>query len=234
MAFSAEFDNITETTADFTATFTGGQASFGYYRYVLLTIDGREIEIRSNGQGGASSYFSYHVRNLEPDTRYSWEAQLGYQDGSSIVWLDLYDSGSFYTEPEQTAYVEPWSWTSSNGTASAAQTRAAYNVIMGTATVDNFHHNVWNDLVDKVAEARAALGYGWSRGQSSQYPTQNGCYVSAGDRLSADIYNGVRFNIGALITTGVTDRYPGDAITGNLFLALTDTLNEIIDTMINN
>ena len=99
MAFSAEFDNITETTADFTATFTGGQSSFGYYRYVLLTIDGREIEIRSNGQGGASSYFSYHVRNLEPDTSYRWEAQLGYQEGASIVWLGNRSLYSNLTKP---------------------------------------------------------------------------------------------------------------------------------------
>lgn len=230
MAFSAGFNGITENSADFYADFKGGDSSFSGYRYVDLVLNGnRAYNIRSNEWGGGSSSFDETITNLSPGTRYSWEAQLGYDDGSGTTWLDIYDSGSFTTD-EPAILVEPWSWTRSNGSATNAQTQRAYDVIMGNITADNFAHEVWNDLVDKVAEMREAKGYTWDRAGGT-YPSASGCKMSAGDRLTAAAYNGVRYNIGSVFSTGISDQSPGDQITGYKIYHLTEVLNIIIDDL---
>ena len=229
MAFSAGFDRITENSADFYADFTGGDASFSGYRYVRLDVAGDTYQIRSNRAGGSSSSFDETITGLEPGTRYSWEAQLGYNDGTGMTWLDIYDSGSVTTD-EPAVTIEPWSWTRSNGSATNAQTQRAYDVIMGNITADNFAHEVWNDLVDKVAEMRSAKGYTWDRAGGT-YPSASGCKMYAGDRLTADAYNGVRYNIGSVESTGIYDQSPGDPITGYKIYHLTEVLNIIIDNL---
>lgn len=235
MAFTASFNNIGETTADFTALFTDGDPSYSGYRYVKLTIDGRTIQIQSMGTSGTSSYFAYQVRNLDPGTRYSWTAQLGYDaGGGNIVWLGVYDSGSFTTD--ESLYVEPWDWNSSNGSATATQTRAFYQTLLGNAPVDgNMSYRVWNDFVDKVAEMRDALGYSWGRTDidGTSIPSASGCKLYSGDTLSASAYNGVRYNIGSIMSAGISKQNRGDPITGNLIVDLATTLNDIIETMIN-
>lgn len=227
MAFSCDFSHIDDTSANFDGVFTGGDPGFSGYRYVKLTIDGDgTYQIRSSASGGSTSIFSRVISGLDPGTKYTWEAQLGYDSGGNIIWLDVYDSGSFVTTGGS-LNVDPWSWTSSNGEATAVMTRNAYSVINGEMTADNFSHYVWNDLVAKTLEMRQAKGYSWDTA-NGKYPTASGCRVSAGETLSASKYNGVRYNIGSVLSTGVTDRSPGDIITGNLFTKLTDTLNEII------
>lgn len=230
MAFSAGFRNIGEEDADFYADFTGGDSSFSGYRYVDLVLNGsRAYNIRSNERGGSSSSFDEYIGNLTPGTRYEWEAQLGYDDGTGITWLDIYDSGSFTTD-EPAVYVSHWSWSESNGSASTSQTVRAYNVLMGNVTADQFAHEVWNDLVDKVVEVREALGYSWDRA-GGDYPSASGCKMNAGDRLTADAYNGVRYNIGSVFSTGISDQSPGDQITGYKIYHLTEVLNIIIDDL---
>lgn len=230
MAFSAGFRNIGEEEADFYADFTGGDSSFSGYRYVDLVLNGnRAYNIRSNERGGGSSSFDETITNLTPGTRYSWEAQLGYDDGTGTTWLEIYDSGSFTTD-EPVVQIDRWSWTRSNGSATNAQTQRAYDVLMGDITADNFAHEVWNDLVDKVAEMRSAKGYTWDRAGGT-YPSASGCKMYAGDRLTADAYNGVRYNIGSVESTGIYDQSPGDPITGYKIYHLTEVLNIIIDDL---
>ena len=230
MAFSAGFRNIGETDADFYADFTGGDSSFSGYRYVDLVLNGnRAYNIRSNERGGGSSSFDETITDLTPGTRYSWEAQLGYDDGTGTTWLEIYDSGSFTTD-EPAVQIERWSWTRSNGSATNLQTQRAYDVLMGDTTADNFAHEVWNDLVDKVAEMRSAKGYTWDRAGGT-YPSASGCKMYAGDRLTADAYNGVRYNIGSVESTGFYDQSPGDQITGYKIYHLTEVLNIIIDNL---
>lgn len=230
MAFYGDFYRVTTNKAEFEASFTGGDASYAEYRYVKLTVDGDgTYQIRSNSRGGANSTFEETITGLDPGTRYYWEAQLGYVSSGSIVWLDLYDSGSFTTE-EETINVDPWSWTSSNGSASSSQTRTAHNVLMGTETADRFSHLVWNDLVDKAYEVRSARGYTWDT-DGGNYPSVSGCKVSAGETLSARKYNGVRYNIGSILSTGIFDQSPGDKITGYKIYHLTEVLNEIINDL---
>ena len=142
------------------------------------------------------------------------------------MWLDVYDEGSFTTDTA-TVPIEPWSWTSSNGEATRTQTQNAYKVLTGDLEASNFSHYVWNDLVAKVLEMREAKGHTWDTG-GGQYLSASRCRVAAGDSLSAEIYNAVRYNIGSELSTGIYDQDPGDEITGYKIDHLTEVLNEII------
>lgn len=124
--------------------------------------------------------------------------------------------------------VALWSWTSSNGAASAAQTRNAYSVLEGSLPTENFSYKVWNDIVDKASEVRSAKGYTWDT-VSGKYFSVSGCKVSQGDSLTAKKYNSVRYNIGSMKGTGITDRSRGDVIYGTYIVTLTDVLNDIIN-----
>ena len=53
--------------------------------------------------------------------------------------------------------ITPWSWTASNGTATAAETQAAYNALVGKDLTLKFSYKVWNDLVSKVYSVNQAL-----------------------------------------------------------------------------
>lgn len=233
MAFSASFSSITEASARFRASFTGGDSGFSYYRYVRLDIDRDTYEIRSDSVGGASSSFSETIRGLDPGTTYDWEAQLGYEDASgSITWLSIYDSGSFTTDSTAPA-IDLWSWSSSNGEASSSQTRAARNAMDNEEPAENFPHEVWNDIVNKVQEALDASGLSWER-SSSQGATlsRSGCLMSSGDTLlTAAMYNSVKYQIGQ--GNGSDGIYVDleDEFTWSHIESLTDYLNLWIESI---
>ncbi len=126
--------------------------------------------------------------------------------------------------------IEPWHWTSSNGSASAEQTGNAYRVLLGEIPVDsNFSHLVWNDLVDKVVEVQNAAGKSWT---TTGGLTAAQCRVSAGDTLSARIYNSVKKNIEAFGETGISDvSRDNEELTGNHIIQLTGVLNSYINSM---
>jgi hypothetical protein len=122
--------------------------------------------------------------------------------------------------------VEPWSWEISNGSASSAQTKRAYQILLGNSPAGGFSYKVWNDLVDKVAEMRkAAKNWGWD----PVVLTKDKTYVSSDTILSADIYNSLRYNIGSVKSTG--SEYvveSGDEILGKHIVNIVEILNEII------
>ena len=236
MAFRCGVDNITDDSAVFWAEFTGGDASYSNYRYCLLQLSDSyetvEYEIRSDERGGADSYFEERLRNLIPDMHYQCDAQLGYVNNGRIEYLDVYAYDDFWTDPAPIE-IDPWSWTRSNGSASSSQTRTALDVLYGDVPANEFSHYVWNDLVDKVVEVRDALGLGWGTRDSNgdRIPTASGCKMYSGDTLSASAYNGVRYNIGSIETTGITPQSPGDRIYGYMIYDLTTVLNDIINNI---
>lgn len=233
IVFDCDFSNITETTAYFYASFSGNDTN--YWRFVRLYYkdesgNSKEIIIQSDSKGGTTSSFGKTISGLTAGTSYTWGARIGYgSSSSSVSWSDTTtDSGSFMTKAIS---IDPWSWTASNGSATAAQTKTAYNILMGTVTVDTgFSHLVWNDLVDKVAEMRAAKNYSWDTANGT-YPTQSGCKVTSNENLSAKKYNGIRYNIGSVKSTGISDQSAGGNITGYKIYHLTEVLNEIINAL---
>lgn len=122
-----------------------------------------------------------------------------------------------------------WLWDSSNGAATAAQTEQFYRVLSGELPVNFFHTDVWNDLVDKVADMRLAMGLGWDTNPGGiPYLPQSDCYVSADSPLTAEIYNAVRFQVGSIRGTQIPDRASGDEVFGYHIERLVRVLNDII------
>lgn len=121
--------------------------------------------------------------------------------------------------------ISLWSWTSSNGSATAAQTQAAYNAVTNKGSLSSFSYLVWNDMVDKIYTYRTAKSNGWA----NNYATYSATLMTSSDKvLTAVRFNSFRYNIGSLYSTGITDVSKGDIIYGSYFITLTDCLNSLI------
>lgn len=169
--------------------------------------------------------FSQSIKNLSADTTYYWCATIGYGDYGDIKWTGTTDDGEFTTKSPP---LDLWDWTVSNGSATASQTQRAYDILMGSVPIsDGFSHKVWNDFVDKVMKMRSYKDDGTWDTIGGDYLSYSECRVSAGDTLSADIYNSTRLQIGQVIGTWV-DVSPGDEIFGWHIINLAEKLNEAI------
>ena len=134
-----------------------------------------------------------------------------------------------------------WSWTSSNGAATAAQTQMAKRIldgdlallVDGPSNTNGFSHLVWNDFVDKVMEMRKL------KDKAGQWHVDGGklfdyeqCKVKAGDTLSAHIYNSVKTQIGSIMATNISDvETDEDPLTSYNILHLATVLNQIFESM---
>ena len=115
-----------------------------------------------------------------------------------------------------------WSWTSSNGSATASQTQDAYNALIGKDVVTKFSYLVWNDMVNKVKAMLDSIGESWN----SSYATYENTLMTSSDKtLTATKFNSLRFNIGSHSSTGITDKYTGDDVYGSYFTTLANHLN---------
>lgn len=136
-----------------------------------------------------------------------------------------------------TVTIPEWTWSFSNGRASDAQTYEAYTSITGTGldrAVSRFSYLVWNDMCDK---AKLMREYGSSTGQWATY--YNGVtYLSYNDTLmsssnktlTAARFNALKYQIGSLYSTGISDRSSGDVVYGYYFITLTDCMNAWISS----
>ena len=87
--------------------------------------------------------------------------------------------------------ITPWDWNASNGTATASQTRAAYNALITQGSTTSFSRYVWNDLVSKVNEVVRALNRTWN----AQHTTMSGAKANyLYSNLTAAMFNSVRLN----------------------------------------
>ena len=217
---SSTYNSIT-ATAQFHVQYGGSGI------YVQLWVSGRTVNSAYYTMSANSDKtVTLTVTGLSADTQYEVIAFLRTtaMDPSPVA-----ESQSLGVWTEQLP-VEPWTWTGSNGQATATQTRNAYSILQGNRTADDFSHNVWNDLIDKVVEMRQALGYSWTT-DTGRFPSASGCKVSAGEALSALKYNAMRTNVGSIRSTGIPDVSAGDEITGYMIVHVTDVLNDIIADM---
>lgn len=156
----------------------------------------------------------------------------GLEPGTTYV-INYYGKNSYGTGPympsgvtattDWTA-VDPWDWYASNGSATAAQTRKAYDAVTNQGYTSDFSYLVWNDLVDKILETVSAMGHGWD----TYYLTYSETLASSGDEITAARMNAVRQNIGRYEATGLPEYTPGDIIYGADFITLTNKLNTLI------
>lgn len=164
----------------------------------------------------SGSSFSKTYKNLSPNTRYAINVRV---DGS---WLG---ADEFTTDKPA---VSKWSWSSSNGTASAAQTKAAYDALINKGPLSDFSYRVWNDMCGKVIEIENALGQTWS----TKYAQYTDTKMTTSDKsLTAKRFNSLRYNIGRSYSTGINEVASGDTVYAWYFTTLARCMNSWIDQL---
>lgn len=156
---------------------------------------------------------------LKPGTRYSVSIEAeDLVTGWSNSWSDRVTTDKIL--------VSAWSWSSSNGTASASQTKAAYTALTNNGSTSDFSYLVWNDICSKVIEIENAAGLTWSTKYASYADTK----MSSSDKvLTATRFNSLRYNIGRSYSTGINEVASGDTVYAWYFTTLARCMNEWID-----
>jgi hypothetical protein len=123
-----------------------------------------------------------------------------------------------------------WSWSASNGNATAAQTAAAKTAVDGQGYTTDFSYLVWNDLCDKVKEVLDYTGGTWN---SSAYGlTLAQTKMSSSSKvLTAARFNSLRYNIGSHYSTGISEVSTGDTVYGSYFTTLATKINAWINSL---
>ncbi len=224
----------TSTTATITARFSGGDSSFSGTRYVRIYLN--DILYAEPGEisSGGSTTITYTISNLSSNTTYDYYVYLGYKatGESSVTWLEDYysDSGSFTTDSTSIS-IDYWSWSSSNGHATAEKTKTAYTAIKNKGPLSDFSYMVWNDMVSKVDDILYLTGNDWDETYASYADTT----MSTSDKkMTAVRYNSLRNNIRLKYYVSET-RYPiakkGEVVKGEYFITIAEVINEWIDTL---
>lgn len=158
---------------------------------------------------------------LKPGTRYSVSIEAeDLVTGWSNSWSDRVTTDKIL--------VSAWSWSSSNGTASASQTKAAYTALTNNGSTSDFSYLVWNDMCSKVIEIENAAGLTWSTKYASYADTK----MSSSDKvLTATRFNSLRYNIGRSYSTDIKEVSSGDTVYAWYFTTLARCMNSWIDQL---
>lgn len=213
------------TSSTITATVAGLDTSYAYDRRFVWYLDGEKRTEETVSPGSAS-----HTYTMTGVYFYS----------QHHVKLAIYStvSGNLLAEQEGTvstlyANIPLWSWSASNGDASAAQTAAAYTAATSKGLVTDFSSLVWDDLVTLLHTALTDAGVRWL---GIGY---DNLLLDAGDPLTAQKFNTVVQNIRYPFwtwnnlpgSTGFLDRLDmrsGDWVYGAYIIELTKRLNTVI------
>lgn len=164
----------------------------------------------------SATYMTRTLSGLSPGKDYACNVKL---DGTT--WIGV----QYFTTAESSVSVEEWSWTSSNGNASASQTKSAYSAAANKGSTGKFSYLVWNDMVDKVYEILDATDGAWN----SKYASYSATKMSSSDKsLTAKRFNSLRYNIGLHYSTGIGEVYRGDTVYGWYFTTLANCINSWI------
>lgn len=174
------------------------------------------------GQSRLYAHTSYgglfSFSGLSPGTSYSIRASVKAPNWENAI--DFYLTAS--TENRSVSY---WSWTSSNGGATAAQTQSAYTAVTGNGKTTDFSYLVWNDMVDKVKSVLDAKGFYWN----STYASYDATKMSYSDRaMTATRFNSLQYNIGLHFPHPINAVSKGDTVYGWYFTTLTEYINKWI------
>jgi hypothetical protein len=200
--------------------------------------------IENNAMAGGLGTFS----NLEPDTEYYVYCEVYH--GSDLIsefggendpWWFVTDAE--YEEPDEpTVDIVKWTWTASNGSASAMETLNSYVRLTKGSPTDTFYNTVWKDMVDKVWEIIEAKTNWWDGTYASYYDTKNLPQNSDGlYELTAVAFNSLRNNIelvgneylgvgriGIPRVYAYNSNYP---VKASYFTTLTNYMNACIDNL---
>lgn len=129
--------------------------------------------------------------------------------------------------------VPPWNWSASNGSATAAQTAAAYTALTTGGRTSAFSAAVWNDILSKISAQRLDWGdTAWNEKIAKLADTK----MSRGMGMTADKFNSAVINIPISnyvwpweASLGRSAIKKGDRCYGMYFVYLTDGINHWID-----
>lgn len=191
------------------------QTSIGITLGVITGADTYYARINGGSWQSGSYPGPFNFTGLTKNTTYTIEYYC-----SAIGYINSNTNSSSITTPDNVK-PDPWSWSASNGSASSAQTQAAYNAVIKTSGYDlsDFSYLVWNDLVDKV-DAFAVY--------KSSSAVASGAKMATSDKaLSALRFNKLLTAVNAMALTGITNRSAGQLVYGSYFTTITNALNDI-------
>lgn len=182
------------------------------------------VVITCNGDLLQSTYLNYRVTysGLTPNTSYTFSATI---DSTYTISKTL---------TTQSPSISPFSWTTSNGDATDAQTQAAYTAITSTpkGPTTNFHHLVWNDLVNKVKDVLNEIkGVSWSG--TLPIMSDDGSGTNNWKKLTAEKFNSLVYNLNRINTTyqfSPSSVSTGQVVYASYFLDIVTVLNNAINT----
>ena len=181
----------------------------------------------TDDDSGADANFSITSTVKAGTVYYVW---FRGQNGTEIG----YDVTIRINPPEEPAQMEKpakWDWTTSNGSATDEQTKAAYKAVKNKESTLNFNHSVWDDMVDKVKEILDYSGETWLAQSSGGYATYANTKLKKGGYLYPVYFNSLRFNIGSRYSTGIEEQVSGAPVRGWYFLRLAECINAWIDLL---
>lgn len=122
-----------------------------------------------------------------------------------------------------------WSWTASNGSATATQTSTARTAVTSNGYVTSFSYLVWNDMCDKVQAVLDCAGITWSTHYGLTLAQTK--MTTSSKVMTAARFNSLRYNVGSNYSTGISEVSTGDIIYGSYFTTLMTKVNEWINSL---
>ncbi len=208
--------SITVMVSDLDTSWANGTRTIEWY------LNGT-YKSSSSLANGASSSDTKSFTNLSPSTQYTVKVVIKYS-GGTLATLTSY----VYTDEPSFAIPGKWYWGQSNGSATASQTQAALDALVGKEPTSNFSYLVWNDLVDKAYEVVSASGDSWDNSYATYASTK---MTSSSKVLTASRFNSLRFNVGSHYSTGIAEVSTGDQVKANYFTTIANSINLWIDTL---
>lgn len=161
---------------------------------------------------GTKVYNTYYTfTGLDQDTSYNFRVKALRDTSGGTLGSD----GLERTYRTLIGYQRPsnWTWTSSE-----------LNAFNNRGPVSTLTYLRWNSFLDRVDEF---ISY-YNTRYGTSVPSVSGYKMTSSNKtLTSARFNGVKFSIGSMNSTGITDRYPGQTVMGWYFTRLSDSINEI-------
>lgn len=172
------------------------------------------VTLGANASSGGAFTFS----GLTAGTSYDITASINAPGWSSKVTLETSAS-------TDDASIEPWDWNSSNGNASASQTKAAYNAVTNRGRTTSFSYLVWNDMVNKVNEIVTGNGKSWDSSYASLAATR---MSDTSKKITAARFNSLATNLNRFSYSKISMVSKGGIIYGRYFTQIASAINSCV------
>ena len=214
--------------------------------YVRHTINGDILHVTIDGFGGYgvdyiniynSTLGTFQITSRDPPNSYTWNRLYStWTVQGCTLWSRYINISSLSVGQHQFAFraydingdmssqsyliIEisqnrptNWVWTSNE--------LGAFN---NNGAITTLTYQRWNTFLDRIEEF---VNY-YNNKHGTSVPSVLSYKMTSGNKvLTATRFNGVKFSIGSMNATGITDRVSGQEVMGWYFTRLSDSLNEI-------